>query len=156
MSQLRRELKQSRPFESREQEAALNIARTAGILGHGTTTLLKQHDLSTPQYNVLRILRGAGDDGLPCKEISERMVHRVPDVTRILDRLERAGHVRRVRGESADRRVVITTITEDGRGLLARIDRPLLELIHRQLGGLGNTKLKTLIGLLEEIRLINE
>jgi DNA-binding MarR family transcriptional regulator len=104
-----------------------------------------------PQYNALRILRGAGEGGLPCGGLAERMIHRVPDVTRLLDRLEARGLVRR-RRESEDRRVVRAWITDKGRQWIAPLDAALVELHQTQLGHLGERKLKQLVRLLDEVR----
>jgi DNA-binding MarR family transcriptional regulator len=151
VGQLKNVIKQRRPFTSREAEAFLNLQRTADALMRGLAELLKGSDLSPTQYNVLRILRGAGTAGLSCREIGERMVTRDPDITRLLDRLERRGLLSRVR-EARDRRVVTTTIAPAGLELLAGLDRPVSELHDRQLSHLGGRKLEQLIGLLESAR----
>src|SRR5690242_4320539 len=109
---LRDELKQRKHFASQEIEAVLNIVRTADQIHRKVAELLKPGGLSGTQYNVLRILRGAGPDGASCREIGERLVTHDPDITRLLDRMERNGWVIRARGE-ADRRVVSTRITKD-------------------------------------------
>ena len=107
--------------------------------------------LSGSQYNILRILRGAGEDGLPCSEISERLVSRDPDVTRLLDRMEKRGLV--VRGRwSADRRVVTARITKEGMELANRLDAPVIENHRRQLGHMKKKDLRALIDLLEVAR----
>src|SRR3954471_14683692 len=95
---LGREIKKSRPFESLEQEAALNLARTADVLDREMSEVMKGSKLSRTQYNVLRILRGAGEP-LACGEVAERMISRDPDLTRLLDRLEKRGLIARCRGE---------------------------------------------------------
>src|SRR5512137_1407261 len=110
---LRTELKQTRPFRSAREEAWLSIQRTAAVLEHAFETWLKPSGITATQYNVLRILRGAGSDGLCRNEIRERMVRRVPDVTRLLDRLEEQGLIGRARGGS-DRRFVNTRVTRAG------------------------------------------
>lgn len=117
MPSLQEEIKQSIPFKSRRVEAFLNIIRTADLFSRRETEFLKPFNLTPSQYNVLRILRGAGPDGLPCSEISERMIARDPDVTRLLDRMEAKDLVRRSR-DQRDRRVVTTTITEAGLALV--------------------------------------
>ncbi|HEX8253936.1 MAG TPA: MarR family transcriptional regulator, partial [Thermoanaerobaculia bacterium] len=97
------------------------------------------------------ILRGAGDDGLPCGEISERMVRRDPDLTRLLDRLEASGFVSRTR-DTRDRRVVLASVTKAGLELLASLDDPIEESIRRTLAHVPVARLKTLLELLEEVR----
>lgn len=150
-TRLQDELKQTRPFASPEAEAAVNVARTAAVLARGFAELLKPHGLSLPQYNVLRILRGAGAGGLRCGEIGERMIDPDPDVTRLLDRLERAGLVARARS-AEDRRVVRARLTAAGRALVDRLDRPMLALHAQQLGHLGRSRLQALSRLLEAAR----
>ena len=113
---LQTELKKHSPFESPEQEAFLNLLRTYGILNTPFIQLFKQHGITNTQYNVLRILRAAGGE-LPCQNIAERMVHRVPDITRLIDRLVQAKLVLRRRSRT-DRRVVLIRVTESGRMLL--------------------------------------
>lgn len=148
---LREEIQQGRPFESLEVELYLNVVRTEDLLSWSVTRFLKSHGLSQPQYNVLRILRGAGPEGLACSHIADRMVARVPDITRLLDRLESAGHVTRKRS-ATDGRKVIATATEKALQLLAELDAPLREVHREQLGHLGEDHLRTLIGLLEQCR----
>ncbi len=149
--QLRDEIKQQRPFESLEQEALLNVLRTADVLMQRLTAVLKPFKLSHSQYNVLRILRGAGPDGLACREISERMISRDPDITRLLDRLEARGLVTRTRDEK-DRRVVMARITPEGLRLLEALDEPIAEVDRQPLQHLGEQRLRTLIELLELAR----
>ena len=145
------EIKQSKPFASLEEEAFLNVQRTANALAQGMAELLKRHDLTATQYNVLRILRGVGAKGLTAGEIGERMITRDPDVTRLLDRLERRGLVERWRC-TEDRRVVWTRITDAGRGAIAPLDAPVTELHVRQLAHVGRDRLLELIELLEVAR----
>lgn len=120
MPSLQEEIKQSIPFKSRRVEAFLNIIRTADLFSRRETEFLKPFNLTPSQYNVLRILRGAGPDGLPCSEISERMIARDPDVTRLLDRMEAKDLVKRSR-DQRDRRVVTTTITDAGLAVVNEI-----------------------------------
>jgi len=148
---LREEIKQKKPFESLEAEVFLNLQRTTDALTRGITDVLKPAGISPAQYNVLRILRGAGREGLACREISERMVTRDPDITRLLDRLETAELVKRSR-EEIDRRVITVRITEKGLRLLEEIDSRIVQLHKDQLGHLGKGRLKQLIELLEQAR----
>ena len=148
---LRDELKMTRPFKSVEEEAILSIARTAALLEHAGTEELKAFGLTITQYNVLRILRGAGDNGLCRNEVGERLITRVPDVTRLLDRMEAVGLIVRQRGGD-DRRYVTTRITDKGLKLLEKIDRELPAIHGRQLGHVAQKRLRELIELLQEVR----
>jgi DNA-binding MarR family transcriptional regulator len=148
---LQAEIKQKKPFDCVEAEAFLNLQRTADLLARGLAEVLKTTGLSPPQYNILRILRGAGPAGCACRELGERMVTRDPDITRLLDRLESAGFVTRTR-EQKDRRVVTTRITEKGLRLLGGLDAPILEMHRKLLGHLGDRRLRSLIELLEVAR----
>ncbi|MBI2425319.1 MAG: MarR family transcriptional regulator [Candidatus Hydrogenedentes bacterium] len=149
---LREHIKQSKPFPSLEAEAYLNLIVLAQELNTPVRRVLKRSGLSLPQYNALRILRGSHPEGLSCKEIGKRMVHHVPDVTRLLDRLEAQGLVRRER-ENEDRRVVRVCITEQGLDRIAPIDQPLAEVHKETLGHLGEEQLRKFIGLMESARL---
>jgi MarR family transcriptional regulator, organic hydroperoxide resistance regulator len=151
MTKLQDEIKQSKPFESPEDEAFVSILRTAGAFQWREAELLKPYEITLPQYNVLRILRGAGPEGLICREIGERMIARDPDVTKLLDRLEARGLVSRERQEK-DRRVIVARVTPEGLRLVGEIDGPVLKLTEDLLSHLGEHKLGTLIGLLEEAR----
>ena len=148
---LQKELRQTKPFASREEEVHLNILRTAELLSWGVSETLKQADLTPTQYNALRILRGAGREGVSCSQISERMVTKDSDVTRLLDRLEARGLILRSR-ETKDRRVITAQITEDGLRVLAELEKPILECHRRQLGHMGEKRLATLNKLLEDVR----
>jgi DNA-binding MarR family transcriptional regulator len=141
----------ARPFKSVEEEAILSIARTAALIEHGGAEAFKPYGLTTTQYNVLRILRGAGQEGLCRNEVGERLVTKVPDVTRLLDRMEAAGLIVRERG-AQDRRFVATRITEKALKLLEKIDRELPAMHARQLGHVSQKRLRELISILEEIR----
>jgi DNA-binding MarR family transcriptional regulator len=133
-----------------EEAALLDLVRTCDLLSRGPAQVLKKEDLSTTQYNVLRILRGA-PDGLPCGEIASRMITRDPDITRLLDRLEKRGLISRCR-ETKDRRTVMTRITPEGLKLLARLDEPIKEAHRKQLGHLGRERLHALTELLRVAR----
>ena len=151
MGTLRRDLKQRRPFASREEEAYLNLVRTTDLLTREVAAVLKPHQLSEAQYNVLRILRGAGPDGCPCSEVGHRLVTRDPDVTRLLDRLETRALIARAR-EHADRRVVTTRITSTGLALLEKLDGPVREAVDRMLDHMNGRQLTALIEMLELAR----
>lgn len=149
--ELRDEIKQGKPFESLEQEALLSIERTAAVLMHGFADSLKEYGITPTQYNVLRILRGAGRAGLCRNEIRDRLVAQVPDVTRLLDRMEESGLVERERAEQ-DRRLVTTRITKTGLTLLGRLDGPVAQSHRERLGHLSAAQLRSLIGLLAQVR----
>ena len=148
---LQAELKQKAPFTSREQEAYLSLLRTADALQSRVEVKLKEFGLTGTQYNALRILRGAGPDGIPCSEIGERMITRDPDVTRLLDRLQKRGLVERSRGKQ-DRRVIYGKITPAGLKLLREMDAPLAKHGREILQHMGQAKLVQLIELLELAR----
>lgn len=133
-----------------EVRACLSLMRAHERLAGDLACTLRAEGLSLPQYNVLRILRGAGAEGLPCRAISERMVTRVPDITRLVDRLEEAGLARRERSKS-DRRVVRVALTPKGAEVLARLDEPVLETHRRQFAGLSPDEIETLTELLERL-----
>src|SRR5262245_1971276 len=133
-----------------EEAAFLDLLRTTDMLSRRPAQALKAEDLSPTQYNVLRILRGA-PDGLPCGEIASRMITRDPDITRLLDRLEKRGLISRSR-ENKDRRMVLARITPDGLNVLARLDEPIREAHRGQLGHLGGERLKVLTKLLHAMR----
>lgn len=143
---LQDEIRQTRPFGSLHQEAYLNLGRTAAALEGAMEQLLKQHGVSLAQYNVLRILRGAGVAGLGRNEIRDRLVTRMPDVTRLLDRLEEMGMVRRARC-TEDRRQMTTYLTADGEALLDQLDAPVAAEHRRQLDHLTEEQLRMLIAL---------
>jgi DNA-binding MarR family transcriptional regulator len=124
--------------------------RTTDMLSRGLIQVLKVEDLSATQYNVLRILRGS-PEGLACGEIGSRMITRDPDITRLLDRLEKRALISR-RRETTDRRTVIAQITSEGLKLLARLDEPVQEGHRKQLGHLGRERLKALTELLYAAR----
>jgi DNA-binding MarR family transcriptional regulator len=145
------EIKQGKNSSSVEEQAFVALQRTADRLAGRISEMLKQHGLSATQYNALRILRGAGPSGLACSEIGERMINRDPDITRLVDRLERRGFVERSR-EQKDRRVITTRIMPAGLQTLKDLDRPIQEYHHELLGHLGEQRLHSLIRLLEAAR----
>lgn len=140
----------SRPIAP-EAAAFLNILRTADQIHFEVTQLLRPYGVTQQQYNVLRILKGAGEVGLPCLEIGGRMVTRVPDVTRLVDRMERAGLVSRERSAS-DRRVVRIHITQAGLDLVERLADPIARLHNEQMAHLAPTEIAQLNTLLEKVR----
>ncbi len=148
---MRAELKQRRPFASAAEEALLNILRTADAVQRNLAEALKPLGLTVAQYNVLRILRGAGEAGRTCTEIGERMVARDPDVTRMLDRLHARGLIARERS-GEDRRVVRTRITKQGLVLLEDAEAPIRAVRDRQFGHLRKEQLSVLIETLEAVR----
>ncbi|HTU33666.1 MAG TPA: MarR family transcriptional regulator [Candidatus Acidoferrum sp.] len=133
-----------------EEAAFLDLLRTCDVLSRGLQDVLKPTELSPTQYNVLRILRGARE-GLMCGEIANRMITRDPDITRLLDRMEKRGLISRSR-ETKDRRVVLTRITQQGLKILAELDGPILAAHRKQLGHLGPARLQQLAQLLREVR----
>jgi DNA-binding MarR family transcriptional regulator len=133
-----------------EEAAYLDLVRTTEMLSRPLSQVLKTEDLSGAQYNVLRILRGS-PDGLTCREIGNRMITHDPDITRLLDRLERRKLISRSRDEE-DRRVVLTRITADGLDLLSRLDEPIRSMHRRLLGSLGPEGLQAFAQLLEVCR----
>jgi DNA-binding MarR family transcriptional regulator len=145
------EIGQTRPFASREQEAHIALGRTWALLDHAFNEALRPHGITTTQYNVLRILRGAGKDGLCRSEIMDRMIARVPDATRLLDRLEEAGLIGRER-RPVDRRYVTTTITPAGLELLETLDDAVVELHRQHCGALNQRELATLVEYLDRMR----
>lgn len=144
---LREEIKQTRPFRSLHQEAQLNIERTANVLRDTFEQVLKPYGITGTQYNVLRILRGAEPQGLCRNEVSERLLNRMPDATRLLDRMENAGLVTRERSQS-DRRQVYTHITKKGRELVDHLDEATDSQHEKSLGHMNESQLRTLIKLL--------
>lgn len=148
---LAEEIHMARAFSSLEEEAYLNLARTTDRLTYGLAEVLKPEALSPATFNVLRILRGAGPTGMPCGEIGGRMLTRVPDVTRLVDRLETRRLVARNR-QRDDRRVVRVAVTPAGLALLERLDQPLRQVHLDQLGHMPPARLRTMIELLENAR----
>ncbi len=151
MSKLLEEIKQTKPFASKEEEVLLNLQRTAQALSWESASLLKHYELTDVQYNVLRILRGAGAEGLKCCEISDRLVTKDSDITRLLDRLETRNLIKRER-DSKDRRVILARIATGGLELLAELDQPVTAACRRQLEHLDAEQLETLNNLLVAAR----
>src|ERR1700731_1603387 len=142
--------KSRRRVGSAQEAAFLDLLRTTDMLSRGLVQVLKVEDLSSTQYNVLRILRGA-PAGLFCGEIANRMITRDPDVTRLLDRLEKRTLILRCR-EAKDRRTGMARITPEGLKLLARLDEPVQGAHRKQLGHLGRSRLRSLVELLRVAR----
>lgn len=150
-SALQQELKQQKPFHSSAQEAALGVMRTADLIHRRVAEILQPFGVSNQQYNVLRILRGAGERGLPTLEIGERMIEHSPGITRLVDRLIAHGWAERVRCTN-DRRVVYCRISPAGLELLARADAPMRDADDTIMGSLSEAEQRELIGLLDRVR----
>jgi DNA-binding MarR family transcriptional regulator len=152
MRRLRRIIKQRKPFQSLQQEVFLEVLRTGHALVQDLVDLLKPYGLTQPQYNVLRILRGAGASGLPTGEVGARMVaSREPDVTRLLVRMERSGLVHRER-DPDNRRIVTARITREALRVLKALDQPVLDMHADQLKHMTRRELEQLATLLERAR----
>ena len=150
-SHLVAELKQAKPFPRRSAEAFVSILRTAALLDHQLSEALKPYGITTTQYNVLRILQGAGVEGLCGREVGERLISAVPDVSRLLDRMEEMGLIGRQR-DPADRRHVTARLSSKGQGLLEKAT-PRLEVVEKsRFGGLGAEDVQRLIDALADIR----
>jgi DNA-binding MarR family transcriptional regulator len=143
--------KGAKAAKNHEEEAFLHVIRTAEALMWGVAETLKPAGLTPTQYNILRILRGAGEQGLSCKEATERMVTKDSDVTRLLDRLEQQQLIKRERHDK-DRRMVLAFITNKGLESLEKLDQPMQQLHKRQLAHLGKDRLNSLANLLELAR----
>jgi DNA-binding MarR family transcriptional regulator len=139
------------PLASLDHRVFVSLMRTADALSRGAEALLKPYNLSGTQYNILRILRGAGEKGLACREVGGKLISRDPDITRLLDRMETRGLITRAR-EKDDRRVVKTRITVEGLRLLNELDKPVRELHRRQLRHLTANQLQQLSKLLDRTR----
>lgn len=148
---LQGELKQTKPFASLEEEALLNLQRTADCFRRELQQTLKPYGITMTQYNALRILRGARAHGLTCSELGKRLVSSDPDITRLLGRLERQGLIERRRHQE-DRRSVLTAITDAGLQLLEKITPTLDDAIRQSGKHMSKTQLEMLIDLLETLR----
>ncbi len=151
MSPLRKEIRQGKPFRSRGQEVVVALIRTADLVRRVVGRVLEPYDITVQQYNVLRILRGAGEQGLPTLEIGERMVEHAPGVTRLLDRLEVKGLVRRQRCPE-DRRQVLCWLTTAGTELVERLDEPVDSADAEAVAMLGPEEQERLLRLLDAVR----
>ena len=150
-SALREELKQTRPFHSTAHEALLSVLRTAAVVQRITTQVVEAAGITVQQYNVLRILRGAGDAGLPTLAIRDRMIEEAAGITRLIDKLESAGYVVRERS-TPDRRQVLCQITPDGLALLAGLDEPMDAMTERACATLDEPEQASLVELLGAVR----
>ena len=133
-----------------EDQTFVALLKAADSLASVADQLMKANGVTSAQYNVLRILRGAGSEGLPCNAIGERMISRDPDMTRLLDRMEKRALISRER-QKEDRRVVKARITDEGLKLLKKMDAPIRELHKRQFAQMSSARLKTLMDLLTEL-----
>lgn len=147
---LKHELKKRDDFDSVSQEAALSILRTSDLVENRLNRLLRQHQLTNAQYNVLRILRGEGEP-LPCLEIAERMIQVAPAITRVVDQLVANGLLNKTQAKH-DRRVFLVHLTAAGRRVISRIDKPITQLHDQLLAGVTAADQKTLIRILESLR----
>lgn len=152
---LQREIRQRKPFPSVAQEGVVAVMRTADLLRRGMAALVEPLGITVQQFNVLRILRGGGPDGLPTLEVGARMVEETPGITRLLDRLERKGLVRRQRCPK-DRRQHLCWITQKGLGLLASLDEPVVARSREMLKGLHRDEQAVLVRLLDRLRAAND
>ncbi len=148
---IEQEIGQHRPFHSVHAAAAVSIMRTAALIDRYYSQVLSRYDLTPQQYNVLRILRGSGGDGMPTLEIRNRMIHEAPGITRLIDKLEEAGLVRRERTR-ADRRQVLCYISEPGRSVLADLESEMKTADLGAVGALSEAELRELLHLLNRIR----
>ncbi len=150
-SALRDEIKQTRPFHSAGHEGLVSILRTAAVVQRSLSAVIETHDITFQQYNVLRILRGAGDAGLPTLAIRDRMIDEAAGITRLLDKLEANGHVRRERC-TPDRRQVLCQITPSGLALLAALDAPVHALEDAGVALLDGDHQRVVLELLGAVR----
>jgi DNA-binding MarR family transcriptional regulator len=155
MSRLQQELKQRKPFSSVAQEALLGLMRTTDLVRRQFAAFVEPHGITLQQFNVLRILRGGGAEGVPTLEVAERMVEQTPGITRLLDRLEAKGFVKRQRCEK-DRRQHLCWITPKGAALLEKLDEPVIELGEQVIKGLNHEERLTLIRVLDALRAAHE
>jgi DNA-binding MarR family transcriptional regulator len=140
-----------RLLSSRQQQAAVSILRTTDYLRRFCSRVFDRHGVTSQQYNVLRILRGAGPAGLPTLDIAERMIEQTPGITRLVDRLEAKKLVRRER-PSDDRRQVLCYVTKAGLDLLSELDTPVRNKANEALRMLSDSELAELIRLLDRVR----
>ena len=150
ISAVGQEIHQTKPFGTIEEELLVSLLRTTDVLQERFEQMIRPFNISMTQYNVLRILRGAEPEGRTCGEIGERMIAREPDVTRLLERMDKAGLIKRMR-DREDRRVVVTRISSNGLKLLEEMEPKLREL-DGLMQPMGERKIKTMLRLLDEVR----
>lgn len=150
-SELQHELNKQEPFDTAAEEAVLSVMRTESVFAVRYERFFREHGLTSPQYNILRILRGHKGQGLPSLTIASQMVACVPDITRLIDRLVKAGYVERERS-TEDRRVVHVRITNSGKKLLAKLDQPVRDNVQASVGHMTKKELNELIRLLAKAR----
>lgn len=155
MSRLQQELKQRKPFQSVAQEALLGLMRTTDLVRRQVGAFVEPHGITLQQYNVLRILRGGGTDGVPTLEVAERMVEQTPGITRLLDRLEAKGFVKRQRCPK-DRRQHLCWITPKSAALLEKLDGPMAQFGEHLMKGLKQEERASLVRLLDALRAAHE
>lgn len=148
---IQQEIAQKRPFHSVRAEVAVSILRTAALIERQFAQVVAQSGITVQQYNVLRILRGAGAEGIPTLVIRDRMIHEAPGITRLLDKLESAGLARRERC-SPDRRQVLCYITDAGLATLDELDAAMREADDAAVGSLDEDEQRQLLKLLEGVR----
>jgi len=150
-SQILEEIRQRKPLPSRSAEALLGLMKTADLVNRRFASVVEPAGISGQQYNVLRILRGSGKDGLPTLEVASRLIEQTPGITRLLDRLEAKKWIRRERCPR-DRRQVLCWITPSGLDLLAGLEQAVLDFDREVLGQLSGADLRELIRILDRIR----
>jgi len=150
-SRIQVEIKQKKPFRSPQQEAGISLLRTADVVRRRIARVIEPHGITPQQYNVLRILAGAGKDGMPTLEIAARMIERAPGITRLLDRMEAKQLVRRERCPT-DRRQVLCWIRSPGQKLLRDLEGPVEQADRDAIGSMGAVDLEHLIRLLDAVR----
>ena len=153
-SAIQRELQQTRPFHSIGAEAIISIMRTSALIQRRLNTIVSREGITQQQYNVLRILRGSGEAGIPTLAIRDRMIDASPGVTRLVDRLERAGYAQRERS-APDRRQVVCRITAAGLSLLSRLDGPISAYDDEAVEMLSADEKRELVRLLDVVRAWN-
>ena len=151
MATMKDELAMTKGFDTPHDEAFMALIRTSEVVQAPTDAVFRQHKLSSAQYNILRILRGAGDKGCTCGEIDSRLLKRGPDVTRLIDRMKQCGLVTRQRSQT-DRRVVRVVLTENGRSLVNSLDQPVQDALEGSMAGLSAEEAQQLVVLLEKLR----
>lgn len=150
-SRIQDEIQQSRPFRSAGHEGIVALLRTADVVRAYLSGIVEPFGVTLQQYNVLRILRGAGDKGIPTLDIAGRMVEKTPGITRLLDRLEEKGLVKRKRCPE-DKRQILCWINAEGQRLLEELDEPVLRADVAALGGISDGDVRSLVALLDDVR----